>query len=134
MSIPFPSLEFFTRLKQSLADDPAEDAAASDAYFGLIVDDGIFVVELDGHQCSAVAQGGNLLDLDFGLAAPAETWRAVLRSIQANDGGHRLETLLADGQLELQGENEDGAELARGALPMIQALLDRAKGLDLDLT
>lgn len=133
MSVPFPSLDFFNRLKQSLADDPAEDVAASDAYCGLVVDDGMFVVELDGHRCSAVAQGGNLLDLDFALAAPAETWRAVLRSIQASDGGHRLETLFADGRLELQGENEDGEELARSALPMIQAFLDRAKGVDLDL-
>ena len=135
MSIAFPSLDFFNRLKQGMADDPssAEGVPDSDAYCGVVIDENLFMLEFDGRQCSAVAQGGNLLDLDFALAAPADTWRDLLQSIQS-DGDQRLETLLDAGRLEIQGENDDGPELARAALPMIQAFLEQARGLDLEFS
>lgn len=136
MSVSFPSLDFFHRLKERLAADPAatEGVPESDAYCGLVIDDLVFVVEFDGDRCSAVAQGGNLLDLDFALAAPAETWRELIGSIRDGDDRRRVETFLDEGRFELQGENDDGPERARAALPMIQALLDQARGLDLDLS
>lgn len=134
MSIAFPSLDFFNRLKEGMAEEPAQGVPESDAYCGLVVDDLLFVVEFDGDRCSAVAQGGNLLDLDFALAAPAETWRELLRSMRAGDGHADLEALLDGGRLEIQGENEDGPERARAALPMIQAYLEQSRALDLDLS
>jgi hypothetical protein len=134
VSISFPSLDFFNRLKERMADEPAQGVPESDAYCGLVVDDQLFVLEFDGDRCSAVAQGGNLLDLDFALAAPADTWRELLRAIHAGDGGPSLEALLDEGRLEVQGENDDGPELARAALPMIQAYLGQSWALDLDFS
>lgn len=125
MSIAFPSLDFFNQLKDRMAASPP-DGAESDAYCGVMVDDHLFVLEFDGQQCSAVAQGGNLLDLDFALAAPADAWREVLQ------GGQTLESLLDDDRLEVQGDADDGPELARAALPTIQAFFDGSEGLEVD--
>ena len=136
MSVVFPSLEFFTALQEGMAENPAstEDIEPSEAYCGLDIDDDLFVLEFDGRACSAVVPGGNPLDLDFVLAASAETWQETITSIVENAGAdsqHTLAALVDKGTIEVRSETDDGPDLARAALGMLQAFLDQAKGLDI---
>ena len=135
MSILFPSIEFFEALQRGLAENSAgaQDIEPSDAYCGLAIDEDLFVLEFDGRECSAIAPNGNRLDLDFVLAAPAETWRETIRSIGDNGGAdpdHTLAALVEAGAIEIQSEAEGGAALAHAAFGILQAFLDEAKTLD----
>ena len=76
---------------------------------------------------------GNPLDLDFVLAASPETWQETIHSIVENSGTdpeHTLAALVETGAIEVRSEQDDGPDLARAALGMLQAFLDQAKGVD----
>ena len=135
MSIAFPSLDFFQALQAGMAGDPAstEGIEPSEAYCGLAIGDDLFVLEFDGRECSAVVPNGNPLDLDFVLAASPETWQETIHSIVENAGAdpeHSLAALVETGAIEVRSEQDDGPDLARAALGMLQAFLDQAKEVD----
>lgn len=139
MSVRFPSPEFFEALKQRVADDPECMGAVGDceAYCGFAIGDQLIVMEFDGRQCSAVVNGGNLLDLDFVLAGPPETWNEMISAIVKHAGAdreHTLEALVQTGDLEVRSEATDGPELARAALGFLQAFLDQARHLEVQFT
>ncbi|MGH0030770.1 MAG: hypothetical protein ACQGVC_13325 [Myxococcota bacterium] len=126
MGLTFPGLEFFQALQAGLAEDPSRDALApSEACCGVSVDGRLFVLEFDGHDCVAVAAGGNPIDLEFVLAGSAQGWREVLR-------GKPLDELLASGALHIESDTDDGADLALAALPLLQAFFAQARSLEVD--
>ena len=55
MAVPFPSVEFFETLKERFGDDAVVDAKLdpSEAYCGLAIGDGLYVLEFDGSECAA---------------------------------------------------------------------------------
>ena len=128
MSIAFPSVEFFQMLQKGLAENPSSTAGVppSEAYCGLSVDGQLFVFEFDGRECAAVISGGNPLDLDFVLAGPRESWHEAIARGEARP----LAELIESGAIQIESEVDDGPELARAALPMLQAFLDQAQGMD----
>jgi hypothetical protein len=126
MNAPFPSLDYFTQLQKSLSQHPesAADAPPSEAYCGLSIDGQLFVLEFDGRECAAVVAGGNPLDLDFVLSGTNANWQ------QALGGARSLAELVDSDTLQVESEADDGQELARGALPMLQAFIAQAPNLD----
>ena len=128
MSVAFPSLEFFQTLQKGLAGNPssAEDVPPSEAYCGFSVDGELFVFEFDGRACAAVVAGGNPLDLDFVLAGPKESWHEAF----ASSGARPLAELVESSAIQIESELDDGPDLARAALPMLQVFLDQARGMD----
>ncbi len=128
MSVVFPSLEFFRTLQKGLAENPSstENVPPSEAYCGFSVDDQLFVFEFDGRECAAVVSGGNPIDLDFVLAGPSDSWQeAIARGV-----ARPLAELVESEAIRIESEVDDGPELARAALPMLQSFLDQAQGLD----
>jgi hypothetical protein len=127
MSVVFPSLDFFLALQKGLAENAssAEGAPPSEAYCGFSIDGQIFVFEFDGRECAAVVYGGNPLDLDFVLAGSSESWLEAIAK-----GARPLAELVESNAIQIESESDDGPELARAALPMLQAFLDQAQGLD----
>ena len=136
MSVTFPSLEFFSNLQTALSADEARTrhVSPSDAYCGLAIGDQLFVIEFDGRSCSAVAQGGNPLDLDFVVSGTDEAWHQAIGAISTGSGGpsHAVPALVARGVLEIQSESEDGDESAVAAMSLLQAFLDGARDLDIE--
>ena len=132
MAVPFPSVEFFETLKERFGDDAVVDAKLdpSEAYCGLAIGDGLYVLEFDGSECAAVVYGGNPLDLDFVLAASTEVWGAAVSGI--GDPDQRLEELVGRGEIEIHSEQPDGSEQARRELGFLQAFLDQARGLEVN--
>jgi hypothetical protein len=135
MSISFPSTEFFTFLQAGLNSDPscADHLDPSEAYCGFAIDDHLFVLEFDGHECSAVVAGGNEIDLDFVVAGPLAVWREAIEGARARDDSSGLPALVARGDLEVRHADDDGARIARETLPLLQILFEQSRGLDLDL-
>lgn len=129
MSLPFPSLEFFEALKKSLAENSAstEGVTPSEAYCGFAIDDSLYVLEFDGRECSAVVSGGNPLDLDFVVAAPRVVWRELIAKGEAQTLAKGIEA----GAVRIETEADDGKQLALAALPMLQAFVDQAQGVDI---
>ena len=130
MSVSFPSLEFFQSLQKELAAHPecTQGVAASEAYCGFAIGDSLYVVEFDGRECAAVVHGGNPLDLDFVLGGSAECWQKAVSAIVDGAAGSdsSLAGLIEQGGLEIRTEADDGAELARAALPFIQVFFAQA--------
>ncbi len=128
MSVVFPSLEFFRTLQKGLAENRSstEDVPPSEAYCGFSVDGQLFVVEFDGRECAAVVSGGNPIDLDFVLAGPRESWHEAI----AHGDARPLAELVESKAIRIASEADDGPELARAALPMLQIFLDQAQGMD----
>ena len=131
MSVLFPSLEFFQSLAARLSADPecTHGVDPSEAYCGFAVGDSLYVVEFDGRECAGVVQGGNLLDLDFALAAPTEVWQTAVATFieQGLEGDASLEGLIDQGLIEIRSEADDGTELARAALYFLQVFFEQAK-------
>jgi hypothetical protein len=134
MSVRFPSLEFFEALKKRLEEDAGSmaDVEPSEAYCGLAIGDRLFVLEFEGHQCVAAVHGGNPIDLDFVIAGSIGIWQEAVQSVAMGETRNTLTELVEKGRLEIQSEDPDGNELARGALPFLEAFLGQAKGFDLD--
>ncbi len=134
MSVHFPSLEFFEALKKRLGEDPGSmaDVEPSEAYCGLAIGDRLFVLEFEGHQCVAAVHGGNPIDLDFVIAGSIGIWQEAVQSVAMGETRNTLTELVEKGELEIQSEDPDGNELARGALPFLEAFLGHAKGFELD--
>jgi hypothetical protein len=132
MALIFPSTEFFIALQKGLEDSATtQGIAPSDAYCGVMVDQHLFVLEFDGNQCSAVVPGGNPLDLDFVLAGSMHAWQQALGASAGES--HTLDELLGKGELRIEAEMDDGEDLARAALPMLQAFVRQAAGIELEL-
>ena len=134
MSVHFPSLEFFEALKKRLEEDAGSmaDVEPSEAYCGLEIGDRLFVLEFEGHECVAAVPGGNPIDLDFVLAGSTDVWQTAVQSAAEGEAQNTLTELVERGKLEIQSEDLDGNELARGALPFLEAFLGLAKGFELD--
>ncbi|MCP4905327.1 MAG: hypothetical protein GY910_10135 [bacterium] len=134
MSIPFPSNDFFSALQEGLNGDPSctDHLAPSEAYCGFAVGEQLFVLEFDGHECSAVVPGGNELDLDFVVAGPADAWKKAIQGSEALDASAGLPVLIEKGDLEVRSAGGDGLEMARQSLPFLQVFLDQSRGLDLE--
>ncbi len=137
MSVRSPSPKFFEALKDWIAEHPEsiEHAADCEAYCGFAIGDSLIVMEFDGRCCVAVVQGGNLLDLDFVLAGSPETWAAVISDILKHGGAddYTLEALIENGEIEIRSEADDGEKLAHDALGFLQAFLDQAQHLEVQL-
>ena len=131
MSVLFPSLEFFQELAAQLSADPecTSGVDPSEAYCGFAIGDSLYVVEFDGRECAGVVHGGNLLDLDFILAAPRKVWEGAVAAIVGQDAGGEasLARLIEQGSIEIRSEADDGLELAQAALGFLQAFFDQAK-------
>ncbi len=134
MNVRFPSLEFFEALKKRLEEDAGSmaDVEPSEAYCGLAIGDRLFVLEFEGHQCVAAVHGGNPIDLDFVIAGSIGIWQEAVQSVAMGETRNTLTELVEKGRLEIQSEDPDGNELARGALPFLEAFLGQAKGFELD--
>ncbi len=133
MSVPFPSLDFFISLKTRIeADSTRMDGVdPSEAYCGLAIGDGFYVMEFDGRGCAGIMHGGNPLDLDFVLAGSREMWCEAISAIGEHGGAdadHTLEALVRSGAIEVQSEDEEGS--ARAALGFLQKFLDQATHLE----
>jgi hypothetical protein len=137
MGVAFPSVDFFEALQKAVADDPTAlaDLAPCEAYCGIMVGERLFVLEFEGRECAAIAAGGNPLDLDFVLHGSEQAWKDLVSSL-AKSGGSEPAGSLAEqidaGALEIGTEVDEGAELARSALPFLQGFLGLAQGLDID--
>ncbi len=134
MSVRFPSIEFFEALKKRLEEDTVSmaDVEPSEAYCGLEIGDRLFVLEFEGHECVAAVPGGNPIDLDFVLAGSTDIWQTAVQSVVKGETRNTLTELVEKGALEIQSEDPDGNELARSALPFLEAFLSQAKGFELD--
>jgi hypothetical protein len=129
MGMRFPSAEFFTTLQVGLKESGAsEGVTPSEAYCGLMVDRDLFVLEFDGHQCAAVVSGGNSLDQELVLAGSRDAWYRALDASTRKPS--TLGELLDLGDLRIEADLDDGEDLARAALPMLQVFADQAAGLD----
>jgi hypothetical protein len=104
--------------------DPCE------AYCGFAIDQSLYVFEFDGRQCVAMVVGGNELDLDFVIAGPTAAWRKIIEALEesASGDGATLPVLVERGELEIRTTDDEGAELARAALPFLQIFLEHARG------
>jgi hypothetical protein len=134
MSIPFPSNHFFSALQESLNGDPGctDHLESNESYCGFAIGEQLFVLEFDGHVCSAVVPGGNELDLDFVLAGPADTWRKAIEGVEAQDASAGLDVLIEKGDLEVRSVDDAGLEMGRNTLPFLQIFLNQSRGLDLE--
>jgi hypothetical protein len=132
MSVPFPSRDFFAALQESLNADPActGHLPGNEAYCGFAIDEQLFVLEFEGHECSAVVSGGNELDLDFVVAGPAEVWRGAIEAVEDQKDVLGLPKLVKSGALEIRSLGDDGLEMARETLPFLQVFLEHSRGLE----
>ena len=93
------------------------------------------MLEFDGRECAAVISGGNPLDLDFVLRGSEQVWKDLISSLARSGGSEPAGSLahqIDAGALEVATEDDEGAELARAALPFLQEFLALTLGLDVD--
>lgn len=132
MKVAFPSTEYFRALQKGLEDPrAAKDVPPSEAYCGLRIDSSLFVLEFDGNQCAAVVSGGNPIDLDFVVGGSLDAWHQAIGA--GGDGPRPLAELIASGELTIETEADDGEALAEAARPMLQAFLDQAGAVGLEV-
>ena len=135
MGISFPSVAFFQALQKKVADDPKAltDLGPCEAYCGIAVGDRLFVLEFDGRECAAIVSGGNPLDLDFVLRGSEQAWNRLVSSLASggSEPAGSLAQQIEAGALEVATEDDEGAELARAALPFLQGFLALTQGLDI---
>jgi hypothetical protein len=139
MAMQFPSLAFFEALQQRTKDQAAvfEKLGYCDTTFGIRVGDELYRVSFEIYECVEVAEGGDPSQLDFVLSAPPEVWREMLESIQANggaDAAHTINTLTHIGDtMKVEYEDPEGHDRFYRFMVTIQAFLDEAQHLDLEL-
>ncbi len=131
MSIPFPGAEFFSALREAMERDPGatESFDPCEAYCGFAIGENLYVFEFDGRQCVAVVVGGNELDLDFVIAGPTAGWQKIVEALEesVSENEATLPALVERGELEIRSRDDEGAELARAALPFLQVFLEHAR-------
>jgi hypothetical protein len=134
VSVVFPSADFFRSLRTAMNDDRecARHLSPSEAYCGLAVDDHLYVLEFDGHLCSALVAGGNELDLDFVVAGPTAVWRQAIDTLASGDARTSLPSLVEKGALEIRSADASGQEMAAETLPLLQVFIEQARGLDVE--
>jgi len=139
MGLSFPSLEFFQALQQRTKEDAAafEKLGYCDTSFGILVGDRLFTVVFEIYECTEVREGGEREKLDFVLSASPELWRDMLESIQANpgaDAAHTINSLTHLGdRMKVEYEDPEGHDRFYRFMVTIQAFLDEAQHLDLEL-
>ncbi len=140
MRLQFPSLEFFQALQQRTKDEVAafEKLGYCDTTFGIRVGDDLYRICFEIYECVEVSEGGDPAQLDFVLSAPRELWREMLESILANggaDAAHTINSLTHIGDvMKVEYEDPEGHDRFYRFMVTIQAFLDEAQRLDVDLS
>jgi hypothetical protein len=139
MGLPFPSLEFFKALQQRTKDEAAafEKLGYCDTTFGIRVGDALYRVAFEIYECVDVSEGADPGALDFVLSAPEGVWKEMLESIVANrgaDAAHTINSLTHIGDvIKVEYEDPEGHDRFYRFMVTIQAFLDEAQHLDLEL-
>lgn len=139
MKLQFPSLEFFKALQQRTKDDAGafEKLGYCDTTFGIRVGDDLYRIRFEIYECVEVDAGGDPAELDFVLSAPRELWREMLESILAHggaDAAHTINSLTHIGDvMQVEYEDPEGHDRFYRFMVTIQAFLDEAQHLDVDL-
>ncbi len=139
MRLQFPSLEFFKALQQRTKEESAafEKLGYCDTTFGVRVDDALYRISFEIYECVEVEEGGDPAELDFVLSAPRPAWRDMLESILAHggaDAAHTINSLTHIGDvMKVEYEDPEGHDRFYRFMVTIQAFLDEAQHLDVDL-
>ncbi|MDP6375390.1 MAG: hypothetical protein QF921_07995 [Pseudomonadales bacterium] len=139
MSLPFPSLDFFQALQQRTKDEAVafEKLGYCDTTFGIRVGSELYSITFEIYECVEVAEGGDAENLDFVLDAQRELWCEMLASIQENDGAdasHTINSLTHMGDImSVEYEDPEGHDRFYRFMATIQAFLDEAKNLDVEI-
>jgi hypothetical protein len=139
MRLQFPSLEFFKALQQRTKEEAAafEKLGYCDTTFGVRVDDALYRISFEIYECVEVDEGGDPAELDFVLSAPRPAWRDMLESILAHggaDAAHTINSLTHIGDvMKVEYEDPEGHDRFYRFMVTIQAFLDEAQHLDVDL-
>jgi len=139
MGLRFPSLDFFKALQQRTKDESAafEKLGYCDTTFGIRVGDDLYRIAFEIYECVDVSEGGDPAKLDFVLSAPAALWLEMLESIVANggaDAAHTINSLTHIGDvIKVEYEDPEGHDRLYRFMASIQAFLDQASSLDLEL-
>lgn len=139
MALAFPSLEFFQALQQRTVEEAAafEKLGYCDTVFGIRVGDELYRIDFEVYECVGVRKGTEADELDFVLDAPADLWREMLESIRDNGGSdaeHTINSLTHIGdRMQVQYEDPEGHDRYYRFMATIQAFLDEAQHLDVEL-
>jgi hypothetical protein len=139
MTLQFPSLEFFKALQQRTKDEAAafEKLGYCDTTFGIRIGDALYRISFEIYECVEVDEGGDPAQLDFVLSGPRELWREMLESILAHggaDAAHTINSLTHIGDvMKVEYEDPEGHDRFYRFMVTIQAFLDEAQHLDVDL-
>ncbi len=140
MSIAFPSLEFFKALQQRTKDEVVafEKLGVCDTTFGVRVGDELYRIAFEIYECTEVDECDDPAPLDFVLSAPVELWREMFQSVVENAGAdaeHTINSLTHVGDImKIEYEDPEGHDCFYRFMATIQAFLDEAKHLDVDLS
>jgi len=139
MSLRFPSLEFFRSLQQRAKEDAAafEKLGVCDTTFGIRVGDELYRIAFEVYECTEVDETGDSASLDFVLSAPVALWKEMFESVIANggaDAAHTINTLTHIGDvMKVEYEDPEGHDKLYRFMATIQAFLDEARHLDVEL-
>lgn len=95
----FPSVEWFTALKDLVNNDPEFRALGTvDSVIGVKVGNKIFELTFDAFECTRVREASedDLRDMDFWLEQPYDKWREMIENIKTHgkaDLTHTLNTI-----------------------------------------
>lgn len=140
MSLAFPSIEFFRALQQRTKDQAAafEKLGVCDTSFGIRVGEELYRIAFEIYECTEVDECNDPALLDFVLSAPAALWKEMFESIIANggaDAAHTLNSLTHLGDvMKVEYEDPEGHDGLYRFMATIQAFLDEAQHLDVDLS
>ena len=139
MKLQFPSLEFFKALQQRTKEEAAafEKLGYCDTTFGIRVGEELYRIRFEIYECVEVDKGGDPAQLDFVLSAPRDLWREMLESAAAHggaDAAHTINSLTHLGNvMKVEYEDPEGHDRFYRFMVTIQAFLDEAQHLDVDL-
>lgn len=95
----FPSVEWFTAIKDIVNNDPAfRQLGTVDSVIGIKVGGKIFELVFEAFECTGVREAGenDLRDMDFWLEQPYDSWKDMVQNIKehgAADLSHTLNTI-----------------------------------------
>ncbi len=140
MSLAFPSLEFFKALQQRTKEEAVafEKLGVCDTTFGVRVGDELYRIAFEIYECTEVDACDDPASLDFVLSAPAALWKEMFESVVANggaDAAHTINSLTHMGDvMKIEYEDAEGHDRFYRFMATIQAFLDEAQHLDVDLS